>query len=40
MEAVGRALVSGRILEEIELVVVFSVPPLAGWDDLCDNLLA
>ncbi len=35
-----RALVSRRVPEEVQLVIVFGVPPLASRDDLGDDLLA
>lgn len=40
MQAMGGALVSCRILEEVELVVVLRIPPLARSRNLSGDLLA
>ena len=34
------ALITGGILKEVELMIVFGVPPRAGRDNLCNDLLA
>ena len=40
MQLMRRALIPTRVLEQVQLVIIFSVPPRAGWDDLRDDLLS
>jgi hypothetical protein len=40
VESMRRALVPSRVLEEVQLMVVLRVPPLARSDDLRDNFLS
>ena len=40
MQLVRRALIPTRVLEQVQLMIILSVPPRAGWDDLRDDLLS
>lgn len=40
MQSVRRALVSRRVLEQVELVIIFGIPPLSCRYDLGGDLLA
>lgn len=40
MQSVSRALISVWILEQVELVIVFSIIPRSSLVNLCDNLLS
>ena len=40
MQLVRRALIPTRVLEQVQLMIILSVPPPAGWDNLRDDLLS